>query len=385
MVESAASIAPPLVVGLPESLGRRMRFGPFPSARHALKFAAYAAVGGAVAAAVGAIWTVPFLGAGFFLSVYQPDGRALDARLGEYAQYRWRSRPGDGSPRRSPVEPGGDGPYVTSVPGQLVAILSVRGLPVAFLPPSDARSLFESYRELLRTVDPGLLLHMGVEPVSERPFLPPRGRPETGRPEETARRGYAEMVAVLCPAAIPAPRPARPLDPARDARGPPTRAGRGAIGRRSGPARARGHEAPRGGAPPRVRADRLARGHEVMNAPARPPYPELPLDLVDATGLLGALAGVLSLTLPYFLGLTIALGALLLAASAVRRAGDAAAGRTGPTVRRRYWLGFGTSVFAWGILLAHPSFADGFTGVTLGAGGLPLWWVARRPLPYGGS
>jgi hypothetical protein len=198
MAEPAASTAPPLVVGLPESLGRRMRLGPFPSARHALKFAAYAAIGGAVAAALGVIWTVPFLGAGFFLSVYQPDGRGLDEQLGEYVQYRWRSRPGDGHPARAPSEPGGRSPYVTSVPGQLVAILSVRGLPVAFLPPADARSLFESYRELLRTLDPGLLLHMGVEPVSERPFLPARARPETGRPEENARRAYAEMVALLC-------------------------------------------------------------------------------------------------------------------------------------------------------------------------------------------
>jgi hypothetical protein len=121
-----------------------------------------------------------------------------------------------------------------------------------------------------------------------------------------------------------------------------------------------------------------------MTPPVRPPYPELPLDVVDATGLVGALAGALSLALPYFLGLTIALGALLLASSVVRRAGDAAACRIGPTTRRRYWLGFGTFAIAWAILLAHPAFVRGFTGVTLGAGGLPLWWVARRPLPFGG-
>jgi hypothetical protein len=198
MAETAASNAPPLLVGLPEALGRRMRLGPFPSSRHALKFAAYAAIGGAVAAVLGVVWSVPFLGAGFLLSVYQPDGRALDEQFGEYVHYRWRTGPGtarSGSPRR---DPGADGPYLTSVPGQLVAILSVRGLPIAFLPPADARSLFEAYRELLRSLGRGLVVHMGVEPLTERPFLPP-GRPtEAGGAEEAGRRGYSEMVRVLC-------------------------------------------------------------------------------------------------------------------------------------------------------------------------------------------
>ena len=198
MAETAASNAPPLLVGLPEALGRRMRLGPFPSSRHALKFAAYAAVGGAIAAVLGVIWSLPFLGAGFLLSVYQNDGRALDEQFGEYVHFRWRTRPGPAPPGRGALDRGPEGPYVTSVPGHLIAILSVRGLPIAFLPPADARSLFQTYREMLRSLDHGLLIHMGVEPLTERPFLPPKRPPDTGHPEEAARRGYSEMVTLLC-------------------------------------------------------------------------------------------------------------------------------------------------------------------------------------------
>src|ERR1700691_568649 len=78
MSDPAGSSGIPVVVGLPESLDRRMRLGPFPSARHALQVGAHAAVGGSVAAVLGFVWTVPFLGVGFLLSVYQNDGRALD-------------------------------------------------------------------------------------------------------------------------------------------------------------------------------------------------------------------------------------------------------------------------------------------------------------------
>jgi hypothetical protein len=198
MSDPAGSSGIPVVVGLPESLDRRMRLGPFPSARHALKFAAYAAVGGSVAAVLGFVWTVPFLGVGFLLSVYQNDGRALDEQLGEYVQFRWRTRPGSETPGALTRGRRPDGPYVTSVPGHLVAVVSVPGLPIAFLPPADARALFETYRDLLRGLDRGLVVHMGVEPLGERPFLPARSRPETGRPEEAARRGYSEMVRLLC-------------------------------------------------------------------------------------------------------------------------------------------------------------------------------------------
>src|ERR1700688_4681805 len=65
MADVVGSSGIPVVVGLPESLDRRMRLGPFPSARHALKFAAYAAVGGSVAAILGVVLTIPLLGGRF--------------------------------------------------------------------------------------------------------------------------------------------------------------------------------------------------------------------------------------------------------------------------------------------------------------------------------
>jgi len=194
----AASGTPSLLIGLPESLGRRMRLGPFPSARRALKFAAYATVGGAVAAVGGAIWTVPFLGAGFLLSVHHPDGRALDEQASEYLQFRWRARPGRRVAPRRPVDPGHEEPYVTSGSGHLIGVLSVGGLPIAFLPPAEARALFDAYRELLRSLERGLVLQFSVEPIPERPYLPPGHPPATGGPVEAARTGYREMVTLLC-------------------------------------------------------------------------------------------------------------------------------------------------------------------------------------------
>jgi len=196
--EAAGSAGAPVVVGLPESLGRRMRLGPFPSSRHALKFAAYAAVGGTVAAVLGVLWTVPFVGAGFLLSVYRTDGRGLDEQFGEYVSFRWRGRGGPTPSRDRPSDRHPSGPYLTSVPGHLVAIVAVPGLPIAFLPPTDARALFEAYRDLLRELDHGFVSVMGVEPISERPFQPSRRGPENGGTTVTARQGYTEMVALLC-------------------------------------------------------------------------------------------------------------------------------------------------------------------------------------------
>jgi hypothetical protein len=54
-------------------------------------------------------------------------------------------------------------------------------------------------------------------------------------------------------------------------------------------------------------------------------------------------------------------------------------------IRRQYWLGFGAALAAWTFLLAHPVVGDRFVGAALGVGGLPLWAVARRPLPFGGG
>ncbi len=187
-----------VVVGLPESLDRRMRLGPFPTARDALKFAAYAAVGGSVAAVAGVAWAIPFLGAGFLLSVHRGDGRGYDERFGDFLTFRWRSHPSARPLGAARAAAGPSGPFLTAVPGHLVAIVAARGIPIAFLPPSDARTLFEAYRELLRNLERGIVVQMGVEPLGERPFLPVGRPPDSGRPEDAARRGYGEMVRLLC-------------------------------------------------------------------------------------------------------------------------------------------------------------------------------------------
>src|ERR1700730_9474316 len=94
-------------VALPAPLDRRMRLGPFPSARDALKFLGYVAVGILAATlATPAAW-VPFLVVGFVLSVHKTDGKGFDDRLVDYVRWSWRTR----SPRivRAGVAPSAPG------------------------------------------------------------------------------------------------------------------------------------------------------------------------------------------------------------------------------------------------------------------------------------
>lgn len=196
MGEPVGGGADPLVVGLPEGFGRTMRLGPFPSVRDALKFSTYAAIGAVVAASLAPIWWLPFLGGGFALSVFRPGGKALDERLGAFLAFELRSG------RRSPPSPSPSRPRPTSGgtvagPTQLVGILAAGGIPVAFLPPHDARVVFERYRAMLAAVDGGLFLTMGVRPMEVRPFRP-RDRRADGGPAPAARAGYDEMVRLLC-------------------------------------------------------------------------------------------------------------------------------------------------------------------------------------------
>src|SRR6202007_533818 len=90
----------PLLVALPDGLGRTM---PLPPVRDALKFTTYAAVGAVAAAVFAPIWWLPFLGGGFALSVLRPDGKALDERFGQLVAFELRSGRG---PRRGSRSPG---------------------------------------------------------------------------------------------------------------------------------------------------------------------------------------------------------------------------------------------------------------------------------------
>ena len=198
MDDRGAAAHDPLVIGLPEGFGRTMRLGPFPSVRDALKFSTYAAVGAVFAAVLAPIWWLPFLGGGFALSVFRPDGRALDERLGAFVAFELRSGRGSSSAtpprrRRAPHAPGS----VVARASQLVGILATGGIPVAFLPPAEARALFDRYRTFLGALDGGLYLTMGVRPIEVRPFRP-RDRRVDGGPAPAARAGYDEMVRLLC-------------------------------------------------------------------------------------------------------------------------------------------------------------------------------------------
>ena len=117
--------------------------------------------------------------------------------------------------------------------------------------------------------------------------------------------------------------------------------------------------------------------------PARPDW-ELPMDLIDAAGLLGAFAGVLSIAVPYFMGLTAALALCLLAAALIRRP-PRGAPPTGPDAGRGFLLGFALALGAWTFLVLHPAPWDRYTGAVLGLAGLPLWAITRRRRPFGGD
>ena len=193
MGESGAS-APP-ILELPERLDRSMALGPFPSVKAALRFAVYASAGVWAATSLGLAWSVPFLGGGFLLTAYQRDGRGLDERLGQVAAFHLRRRS-----RRRLAEPSAPDPgaFVTSVPGRIVAVLATGGLPVAFLPPNDARGLFERFVQLLRNVDGGLYLHTALEPLPRDPVPRTPLGPLEGSREAAALEGYAEMSRLLC-------------------------------------------------------------------------------------------------------------------------------------------------------------------------------------------
>ena len=111
--------------------------------------------------------------------------------------------------------------------------------------------------------------------------------------------------------------------------------------------------------------------------PPRRAAPGLDVDAVDAAGLFGLLSGVLATVLPYFLGLTFALSALLLALAMVRRAGQARApGALAPAP-------LACAVVGWGVALAVPLGA--WRGLLLATCSLPLWWRLRRAPAFGGG
>ncbi|MCI4334518.1 MAG: hypothetical protein L3K04_02670 [Thermoplasmata archaeon] len=186
------SAALPVEVRLPEPMLRRARFGPFETVTDALKFL-LALVLGAVAAALSSpvVW-LPFVGGGFLLATYRPDGKALDERCSDYLRWRWRSTAAGGS---SSAPAAG---AALPVAGGLVAGLEVAGAPLAYLPAPEQSSRFSAYRSFLDSLGGPLWLEVGSVPVRSAPFLPPTGRGSGDSADlQAAARAYRELLLLL--------------------------------------------------------------------------------------------------------------------------------------------------------------------------------------------
>jgi len=183
------------VVRIPERVDRRARLGPFPSMRDAAKFLCYAAAGALAAPWVSPFLWLPFVGVGLAVSVWQPEGRPIDARVLAYARWRVRSMSPRGrmTGRRDPLTRRG---VVPLAPSCYLAVVRASGCPVAYLPPVELARKFERYRELLRTVTGSFALLSTTYPIRSAPVLPvDREAPGTDR---EARQGYGELVELLC-------------------------------------------------------------------------------------------------------------------------------------------------------------------------------------------
>jgi hypothetical protein len=180
----------PTVV-MPERLDRRARLGPFPSARDAVKFIAYAAAGALLSPVTAPLLWLPVVFAGFLVSVWRPEAHALDERAAAALLWALRSRGGRRAMSSTPNE---------LVPrhrlvrwnGRYVAVVRAGGTPLAYLPPAELARRFEAFRSLLRTIGDswativfGVSIHIG----SIRP-----GATSGHEPERAARDGYSELI-----------------------------------------------------------------------------------------------------------------------------------------------------------------------------------------------
>jgi hypothetical protein len=183
------------LISLPERVDRRVRLGPFPSARDALKFVCYAAVGAVLSPFATAFAWVAFLAVGFVVSVWRPDDEALDERAGRWVRFvvdRWRGASVTALVRAAAAR----GPLVHLTSGQRVAIVRTGGTPLAYRPPAELAVLFDRFRELLRASNGPLIVRSTTLALRDAPVLP--GTVVCPDLEEAAREGYRELVSVLC-------------------------------------------------------------------------------------------------------------------------------------------------------------------------------------------
>jgi hypothetical protein len=186
----------PLIIGLPERLDRRMRLGPFPSSRDALKFITYAATGALLSPFTSPWVWLPVVLGGFAVSVWRPDGRAVDERALAFVSWKFRSM----GPRRA-VTDAASRPLVRQGLLQLashryVAVVRTGGTPIAYLPPDELARRFELYRELIRSTDASFSFLVTTTPIRSQAVRP---GPRSGAVQEAqALVGYSELVSLLC-------------------------------------------------------------------------------------------------------------------------------------------------------------------------------------------
>jgi hypothetical protein len=189
-----ASGGPPPVVPMPERLDRALRLGPFHSGRDALKFVAWVAVGALLVPFLGAAVWIPFLVVGLAVSLWRPEGEALDDRAARFLRWKGRQLRGGRSMSPAPTpDPGRRS--ILRLGGSFAAVVRTGGLPLAYLPPAELARRFEQYRDLLRAFDGSLALLSTRAPIHPTPFLP--GEPAPIGPEGVARAGYRELVEVI--------------------------------------------------------------------------------------------------------------------------------------------------------------------------------------------
>ena len=190
----AASAEGPPIIRLPERFDRRMRLGPFPSSRDALKFVGYAAAG-AMLSPFSSPWTwLPVVAFGFVVAVWRPEGSAIDERAFRFLA--WWARSAGPRGRTLTARPLVRQGFLQLSPHHFVAVVRTGGTPVAYLPPDELARRFERFRDLLRSTEGSLTFLATTVPIRAPAVLPPRSVVDGS--DERAASGYGELVTVLC-------------------------------------------------------------------------------------------------------------------------------------------------------------------------------------------
>lgn len=192
---SDAEDGPP-VVTLPERFDRRLRLGPFASARDALRFVTYAAVGAVLAPFTGPYLWLGVVLTGFAACVVRSEGESLDERAFAFVRWTFRTRSGPGpmtdpglrSQLRKGLVPLGD--------ERQLAILGSGGTPISYLPPVELARRFDSFRSVLRSLDGALAFWVFTVPMRSRSLVP--DPPTEAGPDAAARAAYSELVRMIC-------------------------------------------------------------------------------------------------------------------------------------------------------------------------------------------